>query len=125
MTVRQAAYDAKAIPVAMQGATGEPSADDFYQVAGQIGEIPHGNVLDLSVLPEGASKQMGDVSLTVVVFLDCGYVDSSFFLAHAYRFNHDGKIAQPHQWGILVATKRKVVWTKSSITHGLQANFGW
>jgi hypothetical protein len=86
---------------------GEPPADHFDQVVGQIGEIPDGNVLDLSILPERASKQVSDVRLPVVTLLDRGHMDSALVLAHARRYIHAGTIAQPHQWGIFVATKRK------------------
>jgi hypothetical protein len=34
-------------------------------------------------------------------------MDSALVLAHARRYIHAGTIAQPHQWGIFVATKRK------------------
>jgi hypothetical protein len=61
---------------------------------GQIRQIPDGNVLDLSVFPKRASKEVGDVSLSVVI-LDRGYVDIALVLAHAPRSTDVGGIAQP------------------------------
>jgi hypothetical protein len=38
---------------------------------------------------------VGDVGLSVVLFLDRGHVDRAFVLAHASRFTDAGEIAQP------------------------------
>jgi hypothetical protein len=79
-------------------------------------------MLDLAIFPERASKQVGDVRLPVVTLLDRGHVDSVLVLAHAPRCIHVGKIAQPHQWGHFVATKRKTIPPKYRSITGLQAN---
>ena len=75
MTVGQAAHDPETAILGRQWVAGKPPADHFDQVVGQIGKIPDGNMLDLSVFPERASKQVGDVHLPVVALLDRGHVD--------------------------------------------------
>jgi hypothetical protein len=53
----------------------------------------------LSVFAVGVPKQVGDISLPLVMFGDGGDVNGSSVGAHAERFSRAGEKAQPPLWG--------------------------
>jgi hypothetical protein len=91
VSMGQAADDLEVILVCGQRLASESSSDDFDQVIWQVGEVSEGEVLDLSILSERMSKQMGDVSLPFVLLPDGGYVNRALFSAHAADHNEREK----------------------------------
>ena len=83
MAVGQAAHAVEAVLDGDEGLALQGPADDLDDIGGQMGEVAEGLVLDLAVLAEGTSQEVGFVDPVFVSPPRGGYMYSTASLAHA------------------------------------------